>query len=173
MPDPLALLRALVADENPRVRLQAVVACTYVPRHEAMEVAAIAADFPTDKFLAYALNQAVFALKPYWLPAFKSGKLNLDKKISRLGLLINADGTTDTSLRHDKVMPVNGQTELRIIYDQKNGGLCSGDSGGPSIFAGAAVAGVHSFVSGTQQNPKSCLNEGCAREATCSRHCDR
>ena len=62
------------------MRLQAVVACTYVARPEAMEVAAIAADFPTDKFLTYALNQAVFALKPYWLAPFKAGKLNLENK---------------------------------------------------------------------------------------------
>ncbi len=94
--DPLALLRPLVADEHSRVRLQAVVACTYVARPEAMEVAAIAADFPADKFVTYALNQAVFALKPQWLPAFKVGKLNLENKPSRLGLLIRADGTPDT-----------------------------------------------------------------------------
>src|SRR5262245_25151973 len=61
LPDPLALLRPLVQDENARVRLQAVVAATYVARAEAMEVAALAADFPTDRFLDYALNQAVFA----------------------------------------------------------------------------------------------------------------
>jgi len=94
--EPLALLRPLVADEQPRVRLQAVVACTYVPKSEAMEVAAIAADFPTDKFLTYALNQAVFALKPNWLAPFKAGNLNLENKPARLGLLIRADGTADT-----------------------------------------------------------------------------
>ncbi|MBI3415539.1 MAG: c-type cytochrome [Verrucomicrobia bacterium] len=96
LPDPLVLLRPLVVDENPRVRLQAVVACTYVAKPEAMAVAAIAADFPTDKFLDYALKQAVFALKPQWLPAFKAGQLNLENKPARLNLLIRADGTVDT-----------------------------------------------------------------------------
>jgi putative heme-binding domain-containing protein len=96
LPDPLALLRPLVADQNPRVRLQAVVACAGIPKSEAMEVVAIAADFPTDKFLSYALNQAVFALKPYWLPVFKLGKLNLENKQSRLDLLIRSDATPDT-----------------------------------------------------------------------------
>src|SRR5204863_2671779 len=85
--DPLALLRPLVADENARVRLQAVVACTSVPKAEAMGVAAIAADLPTDKFLIYALIQAVYALKPYVLPAIKAGKLNLGHKSSRPDLL--------------------------------------------------------------------------------------
>lgn len=94
--EPLALLRPLAMDENARVRLQAVVACTYLPKSEAMEVAASAADLPADKFLSYALNQAVFALKPYWLPAFRVGKLNLENKPSRLGLLVRADATSDT-----------------------------------------------------------------------------
>ena len=96
LPGALQLLRKLVADENARVRLQAVVACSYVPTSEAMEVAAIAADFPVDKFLSYALNQTVFALKPYWLPAFAAGKLNLGNSAARLELLVGSDGTTDT-----------------------------------------------------------------------------
>ncbi|MEW6157139.1 MAG: PVC-type heme-binding CxxCH protein [Verrucomicrobiota bacterium] len=96
LPDPLALLRPLVIDEHPRVRLHAVVACTYVPTASAMEVAALAADFPTDKFLDYALNQAVFALKPFWLEPFRQGKFNLDLKLARLTLLVRADGTPDT-----------------------------------------------------------------------------
>ncbi|MEO7300745.1 MAG: PVC-type heme-binding CxxCH protein, partial [Verrucomicrobiota bacterium] len=90
LPNPLALLRPLVADENPRVRLQAIVACTYIPKAEAMETAVIAADFPSDKFITYALNQAVFALKPFWLEPFKSGKLNLENKPARLKFLIQA-----------------------------------------------------------------------------------
>ena len=94
--DPLGLLRPLVVDEHPRVRLQAVVACTYVLKPGAMEVAAIAADYPSDKFLLYALNQAVFSLKPHWLPAFQSGRLNLEGKAERLSLLVRADGTPDT-----------------------------------------------------------------------------
>ena len=94
--DPLALLRPLVADDNPRVRLHAVVACTYVTSAEAMEVASVAADYPTDKFLAYALNQAVFALKPYWLPLFRAGTLKMENKLSRIDLLVRGDGTRDT-----------------------------------------------------------------------------
>jgi putative heme-binding domain-containing protein len=94
--DPLALLRPLVADDNPRVRLHAVVACTYVASADAMEVASVAADYPTDKFLGYALNQAVFALKPYWLPALKAGTLTLEHKLSRIDLLVRADATRDT-----------------------------------------------------------------------------
>ncbi len=96
LPETIALLRVLVRDAHPRVRLQAVVACSYVRSAEAMEVAAMAADFPTDKFLDYALHQTVFALKSSWLPAFQSGTLNLENKFSRVAALVGADGTPDT-----------------------------------------------------------------------------
>jgi putative heme-binding domain-containing protein len=121
--DPLALLRPLVQDEHPRVRLQAIVACTYVPDAEAMEVAAIAADFPTDKFIEYALGQAVFALKPHWLAPFKSGSLNLDQKVNRVSMLVRADGTRDTVeavrdlLRSPDLPDASRETFLRTLAE--------------------------------------------------------
>jgi putative heme-binding domain-containing protein len=60
-----------------------------------MEIAASAADFPTDKFLDFALKQAVFALKPYWLPALRAGRLNFENKAARVSMLVRADGTSD------------------------------------------------------------------------------
>src|SRR5439155_17935941 len=120
-------LSPLVSDENPRVRLQAVVACTYVPKSQAMELAAVAADFPTDKFLSYALNQAVFALKPYWLPAFKAGKLNLEAKSTRLDLLVRADSTPDTLqavrelLKSSSMEPAAREAHLHILADHGDG----------------------------------------------------
>ncbi|MDB5301972.1 MAG: hypothetical protein JWO87_3635, partial [Phycisphaerales bacterium] len=96
--DPLSLLRAMSADEDPRVRLRAVVACSYVPRPEAIAVALIAADRPVDDFTRYAMEQTVYALKPHWLDAFKAGKLDLGEgaAAARLGMLVRADGTSDT-----------------------------------------------------------------------------
>jgi putative heme-binding domain-containing protein len=94
--DPLTLLRPLVADEQPRVRLQALIACTHVLRAEAMELAANITDSPTDRFLDYGWQQAVYALKPYWLPALRSNELSLGNKPSRLRALALADGTSDT-----------------------------------------------------------------------------
>lgn len=96
LPNALELLRPLATDEHPRVRLQAVVAASYFTNARAMEIAAMAADFPADKFVQYALNQTVFALKPCWLPAFRAGTLNLENKPTRLARLVRADGTSDT-----------------------------------------------------------------------------
>ena len=95
IPNALELLGPLAVDEHPRVRLQAAVACSYLTNAQAMEVAARAADFPTDRFLDYALKQTVFALKPYWLPALRAGKLNFENKPERMSMLVRADGTRD------------------------------------------------------------------------------
>src|SRR5258707_13918773 len=64
LPDVLTLLAERAADEHPRVRLEAVVAASYVPDPKAVEVAAIVADRPMDRFLSHALIQAVHALQP-------------------------------------------------------------------------------------------------------------
>jgi putative heme-binding domain-containing protein len=115
----LQLLRPLVQDSNPRVRLQALVACSYVPRKEAMELAAVAMDFSTDKFLDYAWRQAVFALKPRWLPALKEGKLNLNNSAARLSALVRADGTPDTvGAVRALAMAAKGDLREREMYLQ-------------------------------------------------------
>jgi putative heme-binding domain-containing protein len=119
----LELLRPLVADENPRVRLQAIVACTYLTNAAAMETAAVAADFPTDKFIDYALKQAVFALKPQWLPAFRAGRLNLEDKPDRVAMLVRADGSSDvvetlrSLLQSAQTTSAASETYWRILAD--------------------------------------------------------
>ncbi len=65
----LELLRPLATDPHPRVRLHAIVASSYIPKWEALDIAARAAELPTDRFIDYALRQAVFALKPQWQAA--------------------------------------------------------------------------------------------------------
>lgn len=64
----LELLRQAVADDHPRVRLEAVVACAHVPQPETVEVAVQALERPMDKFLSYALKQVVKSLKPQFVP---------------------------------------------------------------------------------------------------------
>lgn len=69
------------------------------------------------------------------------------------------DGGGSTGVKHHKFMKVKAVTDLRLIYDQQAGGLCSGDSGGPTTYYPAQeyVAGVHSYVS---SNNGGCLGEG-------------
>ena len=96
IPKALEFLRPLAKDDHPRVRLHAVVACTYVSRPEAIEVALTAADFPTDKFLDYAIDQAVHSLRPHWLPEFRAGRLAFPGNPHRLIRLVRGDGAAGT-----------------------------------------------------------------------------
>lgn len=69
VPEAVALLRERAADPDARVRLEAIVAATYVAKPEAVEIPAIASTQPRDKFIDYALTQSIRALKPQWQPA--------------------------------------------------------------------------------------------------------
>jgi mono/diheme cytochrome c family protein len=75
--DPLSLLRERIRDPHPRVRLEAIVACSYIPRAEAVETAIQALDSPRDQFIDYALNQTVRGLRPNWARAFAENRLTL------------------------------------------------------------------------------------------------
>ncbi len=94
--DPLALLAPLAQDAHPRVRLQAIVAASWVPRVEAIDVVLAAAARGTDAFIDYGLRQAVFSLKPFWLPALLAGQLSVAADAPKLSLLVRYDGSTDT-----------------------------------------------------------------------------
>lgn len=72
-------LAALLADSHPRARLEAVVACAHRPGAESMKLALTALDSgELDRYLDYALRQAVHALEPSW-------KLALSENIDALG----------------------------------------------------------------------------------------
>lgn len=68
LPKALELLTSCIADEHPRVRLEAIVACAKVKSPEAIKVALKALDKPMDTFLDRALWLAVHATAPQWKP---------------------------------------------------------------------------------------------------------
>ena len=77
LPDVLTLLAKSIHDENPRVRLETVVACAHVLKPEAITVAAQALDSTHDKFIDYALTQVVKSLKPLFQPVLGQMKLSV------------------------------------------------------------------------------------------------
>ncbi|MBC8348703.1 MAG: DUF1080 domain-containing protein [Verrucomicrobia bacterium] len=81
--DPLSLLNARVVDQHPRVRLEAVIATSYLPQSESIKVVAAALDQPRDPFLDYAIRQSARALQSYWATAFADGQLSLDSDVQR------------------------------------------------------------------------------------------
>ncbi|MBM3823450.1 MAG: DUF1080 domain-containing protein [Verrucomicrobia bacterium] len=97
LPDPLAMLRRQIQDPHPRVRLEAIVACSYIPSAEAVAVATQALDQPRDRFIDYALAQAVHALGPLWYPALAQGTLSLADKPEHLRFVLESERTKETA----------------------------------------------------------------------------
>jgi putative heme-binding domain-containing protein len=94
--DPLSWLAPLVIDPHPRVRLEAVVACSYVQHAHAVEVAAAATDLPMDSHLEYAFTQTVHALKSRWMEPHQKGQLTFEGRAGRAAAFARADGSGDT-----------------------------------------------------------------------------
>src|SRR5207253_10059213 len=74
VPNALDLLRKLAADPSPRVRLEAVRAASFFTVPEAVEVALISADQPTDVYLDYVRAETMKALDPYVKKTLAEGK---------------------------------------------------------------------------------------------------
>ncbi len=66
--DPLALFARQIRDAHPLVRLEAVVALSYMDSAEAAFLALEALDSDMDYYLDYGLNETIRALKPRWEP---------------------------------------------------------------------------------------------------------
>ena len=89
------LLERFIRDDHPRVRLEAIVAATYVGTPRAMEIAIQALDAPMDRFQDYALRQAVHALAEDWKPAFLTGKLAFGGRAAHAAFVLQEDGGKD------------------------------------------------------------------------------
>jgi putative heme-binding domain-containing protein len=74
VPNSLDTLKRLAADESPRVRLEAVRAASYYNVPEAIEVALISAEFPTDPYLDYVRQETLKALQPIFDKAIASSQ---------------------------------------------------------------------------------------------------
>ena len=70
---PLARLRQRAGDEHPRVRLEAAVAATYVPRAESVEVVMQVWAGERDRFLDYAIGTSALALQPFGITPCATG----------------------------------------------------------------------------------------------------
>ncbi len=77
VPDSLTLLEKSIRDPHPRVRLEAVVALSYLKSETAIVLALQALDSQLDPFLDYALAETVRALSPQWQPLLAAGKLEI------------------------------------------------------------------------------------------------
>ncbi|QDT04630.1 F5/8 type C domain protein [Rubripirellula lacrimiformis] len=66
MPSAASLIASAAADENPRVRLEAVRAASFLETDDALEVALSVVDMPMDYWISYTLEHTLHALEPLW-----------------------------------------------------------------------------------------------------------
>jgi len=76
--NPLSLLEARIRDDDARVRIEAIVAASYVPEAKSVEVVLRAFERPVSPEAKHAVTRAVRALERYWRPALTKGDLVVD-----------------------------------------------------------------------------------------------
>lgn len=74
LPSAKDLLKQLVHDPFPRVRLEAVRACSFFGSAEAAEIALESLQHSQDRYLAYGLQETLTALEDFWKPAVSGGR---------------------------------------------------------------------------------------------------
>jgi putative heme-binding domain-containing protein len=75
LPGAFDMLKRQVADEHPRVRLEAMRGLSFFPTMDAVNAALAALGSPMDKWLDYTLEHTIGALEPVWNEAYNSGTL--------------------------------------------------------------------------------------------------
>lgn len=136
LPDPLQLLARQVADEHPRVRLEAVRALSRLDTPRAIELAASILEQPMDRFLDHALWQTARDLQRIWVPAFARGEVDFGGKVRQMVFVLEAaespevvpalvrmidEGKIPSDQEHEVfslVARLGGPAELDLIYER-------------------------------------------------------
>lgn len=115
--NPLSYLKRSIADPHPRVRLEAVVAASYLTNPEAMSVATRALDAPMDRFLRAALVQCTHALKERWMPSLQNNTVTWDNPDHLAFVLTQSSGQDAASAARQALKSSSGaaQTALEMV----------------------------------------------------------
>ena len=107
---PLQQLEKSITDENARVRLEAIVACSDIRTPESIIVAAKALNRAMDHFTYHALTQTAYALTPHWRPAIAQGSISFEQ-VEHLVYVLkqSADKSTLVTVRE-----LLGQGDLKL-----------------------------------------------------------
>ncbi|HLX63681.1 MAG TPA: PVC-type heme-binding CxxCH protein [Planctomycetota bacterium] len=121
IPDALDLLTNLIADESPRVRLEAICTLEAIPEQRSLEIALRALDKPMDANIDFALFHACNALKQYWLPGVENGSYAFGGNMRALAYALQAAGSRAgvapllALLKDGKIAAENQESVLGII----------------------------------------------------------
>jgi putative heme-binding domain-containing protein len=117
----LDLLAARVADEHPRVRLEAVAALGRIPDARSIEVAVRVREKPVEPKIEFALQTTANELKAVWMPALQAGTLKFGGNQDHLNYVLRAVesqaalATIVTQLEFDTVPYAQRESMLDLI----------------------------------------------------------
>lgn len=115
MKDPLSYLSTLINDKDPRVRLNAIVALGNIPDPQSVVVALNALDHPTDLFIDYALEKAVYGLQESWSPALQQNKLVINTDHLRWMIAKAPPVWYSSELYHQLIAPLRAPLNANSI----------------------------------------------------------
>jgi putative heme-binding domain-containing protein len=143
IPGALDLMKAQVADDFARTRVEAIRALSFVPTKESVEAVLLAADKPRDYWIDYTLNATLGALEPVWKPLHKDNKLTANP--AGLALLTELDhagkpgGSAVAALKKFLAKPDMPEAERKKISAEiaKAGGVADN---GKAVFRRICIA---------------------------------
>lgn len=111
---PLSYLERSIADPHPRVRLEAVVAASYLKDPAAMSVATRALDSPMDRFLHAALVQCTHALKDIWMPALQNNQVTWNNPDHLAFVLTQSSGKNAATAARQALQSASGASQIAL-----------------------------------------------------------
>ncbi|HEV8377529.1 MAG TPA: PVC-type heme-binding CxxCH protein, partial [Tepidisphaeraceae bacterium] len=131
VPNGIDLLGAAVADENPQVRLNAVISLGQIPSLRSIELAMSALDRPMDRWIDYGLYLTINKLKDTWLPAVSSGQFTFNDNPRHLAVALQALESSEA------VAPLLVLLKRGTIQPERAAGMIGviASSGGPQELA--------------------------------------
>jgi putative heme-binding domain-containing protein len=113
-PDAPAAFANAVNDEHPRVRLEAVRALAQIPNIESVSAIMQATDKPVDRFLDFAIWQAIHDLQPVWLPQVADGSYDFNNNVRYLSYALSASRSPELVSPLLKLVKAN-QVDAELI----------------------------------------------------------
>ena len=111
IPGVLDLLMVQANDEHPRVRLEAVIACSHFDDAKAAAVALECLKHPRDEFIDFGLKETMTQLDPFWKAAVREGKLQVSADNPAAAEFLLATVTTAELLK----LPKTAAVQLAIL----------------------------------------------------------
>ena len=111
VPGVLDLLAVQANDEHPRVRLEAVIACSHFEDSKAAAVALESLKHPRDEFLDFGLKETMTQLDPFWKAAVREGRLQVSSDNPAAAEFLLASVTTSELVK----LPRTSAVHLAIL----------------------------------------------------------